>query len=348
MNVVSGLWARTRLFRPVMILLVLMVVLFSVLQSAFLTNTNIEGLLVNAAVLWIVAMGMTFVLLSGGFDLSVGAVAAVAGVLMAKLFQADLPGGLVLVLVILAGALIGGILNGILVGRFGFSVFVVTLASMTGLTGFVDLWANGESFYVTAPLANTIGVEKVLGVPMPVWIMAGTFLLALFVQSRTYFGRDVYAVGGSPIAARLAGIRVSRTLVTVYAIVGACAALGGLIGVSRIGAATPQVDNNLPLEAIAAVLLGGTALSGGLGGVGGTALGVLFIAALNNGLSISGLPSEWQSIVTGVILIVAVAGDRIRFGGGLRRIRSRGGDSGSGEPALANPATATGAAAGPA
>jgi ribose transport system permease protein len=259
------------------------------------------------------------VLLSGGFDLSVGAIAALSGILMAKVLDQGLPGGLVLVIVVAVGALIGGVVNGLLIGRLKLSTFVVTLASMIALSGAVDLWAKAQSFYVTAPVVRTLAFDKFAGLPTPIWVMIGVFLGALYLQSRTYLGRDIYAIGGSPVAAELAGIRISRTLVIVYALVGACAALGGALAVGRIGAAVPQVDNTLPLEAIAAVLLGGTALTGGSGGVGGTALGVLFIAVLENGLSLSGVAAEWQSVVTGVILIVAVLGDRMRFGGWPRR-----------------------------
>ncbi len=306
-------WGRTRRFRPVLFLLIVMVPAFAVLQGAFLTQPNIESMLVNSAILWIVAMGMTFVLLSGGFDLSVGAIAALAGIFMAKALQQGIPGGVVLVLVILLGVLVGGLINGLLIGRGGLSVFVVTLASMISISGFVDLWSDSKSFYVYAPIAKKIGSDDLLGLPLPIWIMAAVFLAALYVQSRTFFGRDVYAIGGNPIAARLAGIRVPGTLIAVYALMGGCAALAGAVAVGRIGAAVPQVNNTLPLEAIAAVLLGGTALSGGSGGVGGTALGVLFIAVLDNGLAISGVSNDWQNIVTGVILVAAVASDKMRF-----------------------------------
>lgn len=314
-------WQRTRRFRPVLILLVLAILIFTVASSRFLTQTNIEGLLSVGSILWIVAMGMTFVLLSGGFDLSVGATSAFVGIFMAKFLALGLPGGVVLVMVVIVGALIGGALNGILIGRFGLSVFVVTLASMIAITGAVNLWSQTQSFYVTAPIAGQLAINHILGIPSPIWIMAAVFVVALYVQTRTYFGRDVYAVGGGPVAARLAGIRTSRTLIIVYAIAGGCAGLAGAISVGTVGAATPQVDPNLPLQAIAAVLLGGTALTGGFGGVGGTALGVLFIAVLQNGLSISGVSTNWQSVVTGIILVVAVLGDRLRFRSTLGRLR---------------------------
>jgi ribose transport system permease protein len=156
---------------------------------------------------------------------------------------------------------------------------------------------------------------------MPIWIMTAAFLVFLYVQTRTYFGRDIYAVGGGMTAARLSGIRTSRTQVTVWAVAGAMAALAGIVAVGRIGAASPLPDNTLPLNAIAAILLGGSALTGGVGGVGGTALGVLFIGVLQNGLSLSGIPTYWQQIVTGIILVVAVLGDRLQ--GSRLRIGTR-------------------------
>jgi ribose transport system permease protein len=166
--------------------------------------------------------------------------------------------------------------------------------------------------------------------------MAATFLVFLYVQTRTYFGRDIYAVGGGMIAARLSGIRTSRTLVMVWAVAGAVAALAGIIAVGRIGAAAPVPDDTLPLNAIAAILLGGSALTGGVGGVGGTALGVLFIGVLQNGLSLSGIPTYWQQIVTGIILVIAVLGDRLQ-GSRLRISRRPGSPAGRGETAGTTP-----------
>jgi len=159
--------------------------------------------------------------------------------------------------------------------------------------------------------------------------MIVSFLIALYVQHRTYWARDVYAIGGSIVAARLSGIRTSLTLISVYALAGGCAALGGVITTGRIGAAAPQPDPNLPLQAIAAVLLGGTSLLGGQGGVGGTALGVLFIGILQNGLSIAGLSSFWQQVVTGVILVVAVGGDQLSMRRGIGGVRKRLGGGGT-------------------
>jgi ribose/xylose/arabinose/galactoside ABC-type transport system permease subunit len=311
----ASAFAATRHFRPVLLLVVLLFAYFALTQGdVFLTSQNIQNLLTGVSILWVVSMGMTFVMITGGVDLSVAALSVLVGIFMAKILATGVPGGIAVLLTVLAGAVVGGAVNGMLIGKLKLSFFVVTLASMTVYTGVVNLWSDTRSFYVTAPLVVKIGVEKIAGIPTPIWIMAATFLIALWVQTRTYFGRDVYAVGGSMPAARLSGIRTSRTVVCVYAVSGACAALGGVIAIGRIGAATPQVDNTLALQAAAAVLLGGTSLFGGAGGVGGTALGVLFIGVLQNGLSIAGIASSWQQVVTGVILVAAILGDRISVG----------------------------------
>jgi ribose transport system permease protein len=310
--VARGMWDATRRFRPVLIVLVILFVGFSVTLDGFLTKINLENILTSTAIVWIVAMGMTFVLISGGLDLSSGAIASIGAVLLAKLIGVDLPGGVAVLLVIVAGGLLGGIVNGVLVGYLQLNVFVVTLASMTALTGVVRLWTDGQAAYVTAPIADQVAIDRIAGLRTPVWIMLATFLVFLYIQRRTYLGRDVYAVGGSVLASRLSGIRTNRTLVFVYALVGATAALAGVIAVGRTGAATPDVDATLPLLAIAAVLLGGTSLTGGLGGVGGTVVGVLFLAVLDNGLALAGVPNSWQQVITGVILVAAILFDRVK------------------------------------
>jgi ribose transport system permease protein len=238
---------------------------------------------------------------------------------------------------------LGAVVNGGLIGRFRLSFFVVTLASMTGLTGAVNLWSGTQSFTVNSPVALDIGVNAILGVPAPIWIMIIAFGLSLWLQRWTYFGRDVYAVGGSLKAARLSGVRTTRTLITVYGISAFCAAIAGIITVGRIGVAAPNVDANLPLQAIAAVLLGGTSLVGGSGGVGGTVLGVIFLGMLQNGLSIAGVPSFWQQVVTGIILVLAVLGDHLGIIGDRLRRRGR---RGAGDPPAAEAGAETGTAAG--
>jgi ribose transport system permease protein len=319
-------WATASRYTAVLTLLVGIAAYFAAAEgSKFLSHANIENLLASVSILWVISMGMTFAVLTGGIDLSVGAMVALSGLVLAKLFAGlGAPALLAVVLTVLLGALIGGAVNGMLIGRAGLSFFVVTLGTASLFQGFVSIWSQTKTTYINSSLIDGIGFGSALGVVTPIWIMLTVFVLGFAVLRWTYFGRDVYAVGGNVDAARLSGIDVTRTLVAVYAIVGLCAALGGVIEAGRLGASSPIVGADLPLSAAAAVLLGGTSFLGGIGGVTGTAVGVLFIGTLQNGLAIRGVSSFWQQVVTGAILIFAVGIDRLqRNPAGLRIRRSR-------------------------
>jgi ribose transport system permease protein len=325
---VGGTWrfAIAQRFLAVLVLLAFLLVFFSVTEERFFTSRNIEALLTSTAILWVVAMGLTFVLLAGGFDLSVGSMLALAGIALGSFYN-DL--GLPIVLAILAtlafGALLGGGINGVLIGRFGLSFLVVTLGALILFRGVLNLWSGTRTTQVLSPFLESMAFDRFLGAPIPVWIMAGTFAAALYVQRSTYFGRDIYAVGGNREAARISGINVARTIIVVYAISGMLAAFGGVLQTARIGAASPLVGEAILFAAAAAVLLGGTSFAGGVGGVGGTAVGVLFLATLQNGLSVAGVEAFWQQIITGSILLVAVFLDKVQRDGwsslGLRPTR---------------------------
>jgi ribose/xylose/arabinose/galactoside ABC-type transport system permease subunit len=303
----------TRRFFAVLVLFVLLFAYFAITQSKFLTSGNIDALLTGSSILWMVSIGLTFVMLTGGFDLSLGSLMAMSGIAMAT-FMNDwgVPLGIGIILTVLFGLLVGGLVNGVLIGRVGLPFLVVTLGTLTLYGGVVNLWSKGATEGIISKDLTAIAFNHALGIPVPAWIMVGVFLIALYVQRSTYFGRDVYAVGGSPDAARLSGIRVTRILIAVYAIAGMLAALAGVMQVARIGAASPQVGGEIIFSAAAAVLLGGTSFSGGVGGVGGTIIGVLLLATLENGLSVSGVQSYWQQIITGVILVAVVALDRVQ------------------------------------
>ena len=299
-------WAATRPYRPVLLLTIGLFVVVSFTTSDFFTNANIQNLLIDVSVLWMIGLAQTFALLAGGADLSSGAIVTLIGLFLAKTLGI-MPDGLAIILALVAGAALGGLVNGVLIGWLGLSFFVVTLGSLTALGGVIILWSGGNSVAIdSAPIFWLISTDF-LGVAMPIWLMLVTFLASLFLQRKTYFGRNVYAVGGSASAARLSGIRVERTVVLVYALLGFAAALGGILAVGLSGADTPNANSTLALQAIAAVLLGGTPLFGGAGSVVGTALGVLFLGVLENTLNLVGVASAWQSVVTGAILIIAVA-----------------------------------------
>ncbi len=322
MNAVAGAWASAARFAAVLVLLVAIFVYFAASQSNFFTSANVENLLTSVSILWVVAIGMTFVVLTGGIDLSVGSLLALCGLILSKLFNGlGIPAPAAVLLVLLIGALIGGGVNGVLIGRAGLSFFVVTLGTLSLYEGIVNIWSQTKTTYVTSSFVDGIGFGKALGLATPIWIMIGTFAVAFVVLRWTYFGRDIYAVGGNIDAARLSGINVARTLILAYAIAGLGAALAGVIQVGRLGAASPLVGQDIPLSAAAGVLLGGTSFSGGVGGVTGTAVGVLFIGTLQNGLSIAGVSSFYQQVVTGVILIVAVGIDKIQQTSGGRLTR---------------------------
>jgi ribose transport system permease protein len=305
-------WRAIRPFAPVLAMLFLLGLIGGLTQPVFLTLSNVQNLLVSQSMVWVVALAMTFVIISAGLDLSVGAISTFAGVVLVKLIGAHVPGWLSVLLAVIAGTAFGAIVNGLLVGRARLSVFVVTLASLTALTGFIQLWTGSSSAFISEPFVIYLGNGTILGIAVPICVMTATLVLAFYVERYTYFGRDVFAIGGSVAAAELSGIRTSRTLIAVYAIAGGAAAIAGVVGSGITGAATAQVDNTLALQAIAAVLLGGTLLTGGAGSVIGTVLGVLFIGGLGNYLSISGVPGAWQQVLTGVILVVAVGGGRLR------------------------------------
>jgi ribose/xylose/arabinose/galactoside ABC-type transport system permease subunit len=334
----------TRRFFAVLVLFVLLFAYFGITQSKFLTSGNIDALLTGSSILWMVSIGLTFVMMTGGFDLSLGSLMAMSGIAMATFMNGwGLPLGLGILLTVLFGLLVGGLVNGVLIGRVGLPFLVVTLGTLTLYGGVVNLWSKGATEAIVSKDLTAIAFNHALGIPVPAWIMIGVFLIALYVQRSTYFGRDVYAVGGSPDAARLSGIRVTRILIAVYAIAGMLAALAGVMQVARIGAASPQVGGEIIFSAAAAVLLGGTSFSGGVGGVGGTIIGVLLLATLENGLSVSGVQSYWQQIITGVILVAVVALDRVQQVGWANTFRfARRPPGAPSAPARSTPAAAAG------
>ena len=315
-------------FFAVLVLLVVVFTFFAVTQDRFFTSANIDALLTSASVLWMVAIGLTFVMLTGGFDLSLGSQLALAGIALGWFFNKwGMPVVAAVALTLALGLVVGAAINGFLIGWLGLPFLVVTLGTLTLYQGLVNLWSQTKTTQVISPTLDSLAFDHVLGLPVMVWLMLAVFLVAVFVQRSTYFGRDVYAVGGSADAARLSGVHVPRTLIAVYGIAGLLAALAGVIQVARIGASSPQVGGTVIFDAAAAVLLGGTSFAGGLGGVGGTAVGVLFLATLQNGLSVSGVPSYWQQIITGLILIAVVSLDKAQREGlqsmGLRPRRPR-------------------------
>ncbi len=309
----SGVLARTRSraagvrYLGVAVLLVIMCVVFVLLRGNFLSHANIVNLLTSTSILALVALGLTFVMIAGQFDLSVGATLAVCGFVFSGLFNGlGINAPLSAVLTILAGAAIGGGINGMLVGRLKMSFLVVTLGMLVLEQGVVQLISGGQTTEVTSSFMDALAFNAVAGIPVLVIVVVVAYLIAAYFLRYAFFGRDVYSVGGNALAARLSGVNVVRTIVAVFAIAGAAAAFAGVVQVARIGAASPAVGGTIVFDGTAAVLLGGAALTGGVGSIAGTAMGVLFLGVLQNGLTLNGLPGYWQQIATGAIVIASV------------------------------------------
>jgi erythritol transport system permease protein len=311
------------------IALVLLVLCFSILSPEFLTTGNLSILVKHVAINAILAIGMTFVILSGGIDLSVGSIAGLCGITAGALLSRglEIPAlgvavfphtWLVVAGALLTGAAAGGV-NGWLVARLGVAPFIATLGTLYVARGAALLTSNGATFpnLAGAPdLGNTgftlLGTANLLGLPVSVWLMAALAASAIFVAGYTPFGRHVYAVGGNERAALLAGVRVARVKLLVYVISGFCSALVGLIIAAQLGAAHPATGETFELNAIAAVVLGGTSLMGGRGTIGGTLVGAFVIGVLADGLVLLGVSEFWQMVVKGLVIVLAVILDQFQ------------------------------------
>jgi ribose transport system permease protein len=293
--------------------LALLVIWLGTTQSQFLTSGNLLNILEANSALLVVAVGTTFVMLVGGFDLSVGGMLALTGVMLATLIQNGFPVVLAMVLVVLGATLLGLVVNGVLVAKVGLSFFVVTLGTASLFRGLALVKTKGETqgLYEES-LIKTIGTNDVLGIPILVIIAGVVLAVGLVITRWTGYGRQLYAVGGNADAARLAGINVTAVRASAYAIAAFCAGIAGVLTTCRLAAAAPDMGAGIELTAAAAVLIGGTSLMGGSGGLLGSLLGVLFLGVLSNGLTLAGISAFWQGVITGAVLVLAVLFDRFR------------------------------------
>jgi galactofuranose transport system permease protein len=282
-----------------------LVLVCSLAFDDFLTGRNLEDILLHNSFLGLLVVGQTFVIISGGIDLSVGALVALAGVLAA---QASGRGVVVALLFPIAVCAAIGLLNGVLVAKARLAPFIVTLAALLGVRG----WALLKSGAVTLPIPGspaleTLGRGEVLGIGVPVWIMLAAFLLGALLLNRTRYGEALFAVGGGEAAARLAGVDVDRVKIIAYVISGALAGLSGALLAGFLNAGQPLVGQQYELYAIAAVVVGGTLLTGGAGSMAGSLAGLLLFGVLQNMINqIGTLTSYVQQMVSGLFLIVVV------------------------------------------
>ncbi len=300
--------------------LALMVLALSLLSDRFLTVDNGWNILRQISVNLCLSIGMTLVILSGGIDLSVGAILALSGALAAGLLKTGIgiPGTDILLQVTPSGAILIGLaagaaagwINGFAITRFKLPPFVATLGMFSIARGLTMLWTGGFPITGLGDAFGRLGTGAFLGMPTPVWIMLALTGIFIVVTKRTRFGRHLYAVGGNVRAARLTGLNVSRITIAVYSLAGALAGVAGLIVTARLDSAQPNAGLGYELDSIAAVVIGGTSLSGGRGSVAGTVLGCLIIGVLNNGLFLLNVSPFWQQVIKGVVILLAVALDK--------------------------------------
>jgi erythritol transport system permease protein len=321
---------RTALFllklRAVVVLIAL-ILLFSYLAPAFFTANNLTILTKHVAISAILAIGMTFTVLTGGIDLSVGSVAGLSGMIAGYLLTqgfvvggvAHYPPALICIALSIGVGLVVGLLNGWLISRAGVAPFIATLGTLYIARGAALLISNGKTFPNLAGLAArgnmgfpALGATFLAGLPLPVWIMLLLFGVAVFISRKTPLGRHIYAVGGNERAACLAGIRISRVKIITYLASALCAAIVGIIIASQLEAAHPATGESFELNAIAAVVLGGASLMGGRGSIAGSLIGAAVIGVLSDGLVMLGVSEFWQMVIKGVVIVAAVAIDQLQ------------------------------------
>lgn len=278
-------------------------------KPTFFSPANLMNILRQISINGILAVGVTFVLLTGGVDLSLGSVVALTGVVAASLAQPGDGPVLVALAAGLAAGLACGLINGALVTAGGVAPFIATLGMMTAARGLALVWSGGRPVSNLQPAFTRLGGE-IAGVPVPALILAGVALLAWVFLSRTRWGRYVYAVGGNELAARAAGIHVAGIKLVAYGVCGSLAGLAGVVLAARITTGQPNAGLAYELDAIAAVVIGGTSLSGGVGGVGGTLLGALLMGVINSGLDQFNVSAYYQQIIKGALIVGAVWLDR--------------------------------------
>jgi ribose transport system permease protein len=289
----------------------LLCIVLSVLSDNFLTMNNWLNILRQVSINALIAFGMTFVILTGGIDLSVGSVLALASALTAGMMASGTDPVLAMLLGVLAG-LVMGALNGIIITKGRVAPFIATLATMTIFRGATLVYTDGRPItgFTDSVAFQMIGRGYFLGIPVPVLLMLVIFGLLMFVLRKTTFGRYTYAIGGNEEASRLSGLRVDRIKIWVYSLTGGLSALAGIILTSRLNSAQPTAGTAYELDAIAAVVLGGTSLSGGRGWIFGTFVGALIIGVLNNGLNLLNVSSFYQQVIKGAVILLAVILDR--------------------------------------
>ena len=291
--------------------LILPIIVVSILNPSFLDLSNLLNLLRQISINGLIAFGMTFIILTGGIDLSVGSILALSSAFIALMITSGVDPIIALIIGVLIGFVLGAV-NGLLVTKGNMAPFIATLATMTIFRGLTLVITDGNPITNLGDsyLFQLFGKGYFIGIPVPAVTMIIVFVILLIILQKTTFGRHTYAIGGNEVAAKISGIKVNKIKFLIYGISGLMSALAGGILTSRLNSAQPTAGTSYELDAIAAVVLGGTSLTGGKGRIVGTLIGVLIIGVLNNGLNLLGVSSFYQQVVKGVVILIAVLIDR--------------------------------------
>ena len=305
------------------IALALLVIVLSVIEPNFRTASNLMGLLRQASFNGLIAFGMTLVILSDGIDLSVGSVFALSAIICAELLMSGMNAVLAVIIALVVGTLLGAI-SGVMVTKGRLQPFIATLITMTAYRGVAKIITGGKpisqlanntqsgDFFFKAMGKGNVLLFETVKIPIPAIVLVVAFLIVYFMLNKTTFGRRIYATGSNAKCANLVGVNTAKIKIACYSLSGFLSALAGLLMISRLDSAQPTLGSGYELDAIAAVALGGTSMSGGRGKITGTIAGVLIIAVLNNGLNIMNVSSYYQEVIKALVILVAVLSDRKR------------------------------------
>lgn len=285
--------------------------LFTALNKNFFSLTNVINILIATSLVGLVAIGHTYLIIAGQNDLSPGSVAAFSGVVAALLVNKGVPFGATVLLTICCGILVG-CFNAFMVNRIHLEAFIATLVTQSIVRGFAYIICGGKPISISNKTFLILGKARIANIPLSVWIMVICIIVFGVILARTKFGRSVYAIGGNMDAARLAGLNPKRIITTCYIMMGILCSIGGIIFAARMNSGQPAANVNLEFDAITAVILGGVSFIGGVGDMGGTILGIILIQAFNTGLTMVNVPSFWQYVAKGGLLLFALTTDYIR------------------------------------
>jgi inositol transport system permease protein len=308
--------AFTKKYAIIGILIIFVLLLSFLTGGTFLQPQNLINVIRQVSAIGVIAVGMTFVIIINGIDLSVGSIVAVSAVVASSLAQMPeasnkmFPGlQLPVIVALLAGLAVGallGLINGSLVAGFKIAPFIATLGMMTAARGLALIYSNGRPISKLSPGYNWIGQGDLLGIPVPIWLLALVAVGAHMALNYTRFGRHTYAIGGNDQAARVSGINISKVKIGIFGLSGLMAGLAGVMLSARIGSGNPQLGTGIELDAITAAVIGGTSFNGGVGTIWGTIVGALIIGIINNGLDLLNVSPFMQQVVKGVIIVLAI------------------------------------------